>query len=1266
MRRIIIIAFLFLMVSVSVEARIYVNPSIPQVDQTVRFTLRVSNCPNLSNEILTWDFGDGTKRSGRNLTTVTHTFRRSGTFTIKVYSSGPVTSFAARNPCQVQEKIVIKVARSKPSASPSDAHTIHTPPVSNKPSTSYQPPTSYRPPIKRVKVEILEKKRLRNNQGFLKVKILCEGDYINGEFRLNRWRSSFPLSRSSLSLDRGQFKTISIKFPVRPQEKKVDLVILDEDRREVKRLTVELPPSVPDFFWIAGFKFTIDHQRNCAVATLPFRLNLSPSGVSSPGTNISSSISSGTNISPVLSGGGGGIGTPITVNLQEIRFQNFRLNNRNEVTQGSFEVQINRAVITHGSGKVLYLKSINFSPTRAQAQFELHLGSRFNPSSLSFTGGLRGSQRNFTLSLKSPTLINYQNQNQTLKARLSSAEILFSAGRLDSRVLRGEILLPGKVYPAQGRFEWAAGRDETGLWLEAQPQQETVSFMGQEINISLSSFKPLWEKELANNLKLIAQKLVLDWSPFSSPDNSYPVSMMDIFLGQVFLRVPVNLLAPLPWVDFPSENSFLRYGLWSGHFKLKDDASLVLLAPRNLEIRVLKDSAIDLSGGNIASWRVNMAIYLPSEFKNQSGQRVRLDCGSSNSMSQGLSFKNSTCYIREPFYLADNSKLVFNGATCTLSADKSGGELSFESAILRYTPIQGVRAKGENLVLDGSGFHGHVKSSQTSSSSLATTTYNGFPLTVKKFTVEIEDSKYTRAVFEGRIKFPILNNISRSFSMNLLDEHYYPLAISKDPSDESFRSEFFDIDPLYGLIVSFQGTTLAQIYSDLDIHLPFGISTTISGIPVNLGANSLSAESVTVGDIWDFYGLSGQISQIKLYSEAGKVFLEVQPTFSIGFDWMSFPLSAPLRFYADGQVSGVAGEGSVSVEMEGFRYSGSVSAAVDSDFNIYFEGQGEMYLLTDQVGVQSEFLFNHRRNDFDYWRIKAKATGLNVPLGNSGLVLKGVGGGLAFNMEGNFNMESFEVSYTPSSGHYGLESLAEIATKNAYLFFARTLLSLGIHDSGTEGTLTLAGKAWIFDRKHKGTPNGDVLIVGNWGSNPSFMAEIQGQVKIKHLLNAQARGDSKILLYAAPNNQKLMVGSQANPWSIELLELFESRGYLEAYNQGGSVSGKLGYGMGVNLEKRKKIKGVCTLRARAYGWLQGDSSLSLYPSIRYYEKNTVNLGASVSCGSFGVGLGGGILKEVSAPEPLKFLLGMQIDIDLGFYEKSVLLGINLLEPANWI
>ncbi len=1239
---------------------------------TVRFTLtgNFNNC-DISRTLLVWDFGDRTPVvKGKGKTSVQHSYSQPGTYQVKVYSSGSLNLNLTANfrpPCTVNERITIRIGQN---TSGSSSSSVSSGVVTNHPISSA---THFIAPLK-LDLELVSVKPYQNKKAKILLRTKSWNRNFKGRIKLLKSPTRSLISQLPIFLPEGRLKTISFTVPLLPQESKYKAVIYDENRRPVKEVLIVVPAYKPSFFIIAGFRFDIDYQKGEAYCRLPFNLDYSVASISGIGSGVGLSPAIG--VSLPSGGSGSASGSLIKVKLQDIGFDNFQLDQNNKVLRGSFEVGINRFLLLSNAKKAIFLKKISFTPSQAKAWFGLNLGDKFSLSFIEFSSVNINPHlsHGIVLQFSSPLQIKSSYDNKVslsitqIKIHLNGNKILRT--KLKSRINFGD----GKILNGEGVIHFSSTQEGAGIFLSCKKMSSSGS---QDVLQQIwQNMQPFWEKSINEKFSVIANEVALDWDPYFTPlyFKKAPSWTGSILKG-VSLRVFVPLMTQtLSYVDFPCVNESVPYyykdQMNSYKFSLKQDNFLILAIPKGFKLILKQGSNFILRGAQILSY-LKAEIELPNEFESSSGNKVKASLGV---IPDSFSVSNKRVVFNEAFVLKNNKNFKFKNIVGRLTLNSQGGFLSFEDGVIDF-PIKGLNINAQGLVLDGLGFHGNVLY-QGSPISIQ---YRDFPLYVSKVDLSINNFQITKAEVSGEIEFPILNHLRRNFKIYLLME-YTPIVVTKAPAQEEFTSTFFDIDPIQGIVISTkiggQDITIANISSDVKLKLPFGVNTEFSSVPLNIGANGISSSSFPIGSIWDFNGISAQVQEGKITSKDGTVFFEVTPVFSLGQDWMSFPLSAPIKFSANGEVSGVEGAASVDVNIEKVvSFKGKGTLYFDTDYNFKIELNGKMKALKKKIEAQGYFLFHHRSHDFDYWRISGSVTGVKVPLDSQGTVIaKEFSGGLYYNMKCDFDLKKFECSYSPQADTIGFGGGMGISTRDEYVTYIKGAMSIELAGYGLDGgAIRVQGKAWMFKKKPSGDPPFRAYMEGVWGDNPHYMADIQGKLRIKKVLKMPAKDEYKdVVLYIDGSGLSLDAGTPGNPWTAKILEMIDGKAYLQVRINSSQVFGRAWYGFYLDKKAEKDIKiKKCKLVAALKGNLSGGAQITLVPNISYGEKGEVYLHvkAGLDCVSWlNISKELRFRKRVHAPSPWMYYLETTIDLPgwaeaMGFPDE-ITLGVDLLKPLN--
>ena len=430
--------------------------------------------------------------------------------------------------------------------------------------------------------------------------------------------------------------------------------------------------------------------------------------------------------------------------------------------------------------------------------------------------------------------------------------------------------------------------------------------------------------------------------------------------------------------------------------------------------------------------------------------------------------------------------------------------------------------------------------------------------------------------------------------------------------------------------------------------------------------------------MWDFNNLSAEVREGKVYTKDGKIYLEVTPVFIIGEDWMSFPLSSPIKFSSDGEVSGVEGQANVDLNIEKVvSFKGTGTLYFDTDYNFKVELSGKMKLIKKKLKVDGYFLFHHRTHEFDYWRISGSVTGLKVPLDSQGTVLaREFSGGFFYNMKVEVNDKDFSLTYSPEDNKIGVYGGIGISTADNYITYVKGSLSLELNDLGLEGGIArIIGKAWLFDKKHSGDPPFRALIEGSLGDNSYLYIKIQGgKIKLKRIVEIPKGGTEyrDIVLYVDKNGLTMDVGTSSSPWSAKVFSILSGSAYFHLDLLSQNVKSNWFYSASLNLSKSEKIK-ACKFSFRGNLRLTGRGNIQIVPNLFYYEHGFLSfyLKGEAKCPGFKILVEPRVVaeKEISAPEPWKFYLGINYDVPEElekwfFLPDKIKIGVDVLKLFN--
>ncbi len=1080
------------------------------------------------------------------------------------------------------------------------------------------------------------------------------------------------------------------------------------------------PQTAPQYFTIAGFVFWIDsfwekpngEIEGSAHTIIPFKfLKAGPSptkmisgGKTSPleapisiqeavgkVDSLSKDFLTQYTSSGTTFGGESGLevttpqGEVVYVDLKEIDYKNFVLDEKNNVQSGYFTIEI-KSFLDTPQTELLYLDKISFFPQEAVATCNLNLGEKFGNVSLTFKGQVFPSFSLYSGTLKLQQQVVISNPF-SLEALLTlspdSTKLVLENGKIISSQIQGEVKLP-KFSPFtyqinSGKFVFQKQKvglllDEVKLHISALDKEvdlpvEKHVFVdiyvpgqpeggGSSLPSSMMAISP-GEIQKIYAFTLQAEKIVVDLADFANFtfDNASP-SWVGAAVFNPRIKLPVEL-------ETVEENKLIFKGdkkvditegdiKISGKFYKDGEQTFTLLNPNGFKVKVKNGSYIYLNNNLISYPYCLMLVdlifpdYLEVEGKPLS---INLD-GLVNpdlKIQRQISYGGIVKLKKKPSLGLSDLKMEIN------IGKGLKNEIKFKEGKVFYLPYYSAvfAPMNESFKINSAGLWGEAINEDLNFK----TQFQGFPIEIKKFEVKFNASSINKLKVSGWIRFDSLGGIKRPFLGNFKWDENKIQILSGPLTDggnnflsEVYDGHFFEID--------IQGGNLEKFWqAELNVNLKvkiFGFQKTYNLYNFKTSPTKIAEILFTIGDNWDFFGLKALLPKGKLYVEGDKIVLEVKPKFSLGEGWLSFPMETKVKFKSDGSIESSEAGGNINIDLPQVKFEGKIKFNYDDEEGIKLTGGGKLKLLDSGVGVESDFLYAHEFNkDYDYFKIFAKAEGFQIPLG-IGMSFYGLGGGFAYNMKIDVDPLNFNVKFTPQKNNLGFVAAVDLGTDdNGYTFYSKGTLNISFTTSGSTGEIGIVADAWVFKEEHEGKPPLKASLEFGWGDKTELLIAVGMKYEKEGVIKLPKGGGYNTgVIHADSSGVEVKLGEKSNPWSAKLFNLLDGNAYLTLDVKANHVGGTLGGKVSVKKETSSSIcdptgfLGCCKIYAGISGKCGFDVIIDFYPNFYLDYTGEISANAYAGCCVGKLSLAGSILLHISAPEPADFTVTLKVPYDI--------------------
>jgi len=1019
---------------------------------------------------------------------------------------------------------------------------------------------------------------------------------------------------------------------------------------------VEREEKKIEYFKIAGFTFLIQSYykdktgkvKGSASTVIPFTLKSPPKPTEikevpkpTQGINIStegafkdfSKIGGGTTTGATATLGAEGLkavakGTTIYVDLEEIGFEDFVLDEENNVISGSFSVELNRDWDLEDN-KCFKLLSIYFTPNKAEALIQLDLGKDFNSQKLLFETEVKPQiQFSGKLELKEDTILSNPFGKDIQIVLYKGSFIKFINEKIHLTDVKGKLILnyfqhlcnavieeghfvfsktkvgillnqvhnvisiesaPGIFINMPGGFKKAVYAGSTPLLGGGTSSSSNLPDPPNPLPQGKGSF-PQKQAPIAGgapsqvgtvtgppstklSFYLNSGNLIGDFCDFSKPENEdgFPVQWVGVAMDDPSLSVPVNIpVMQNMELDFKLDKDVDLDSIQiNGTVTKAEDELFNLFSPYGFKLNVKAGSSLGIINNSIISADIKATLCFPDYLREyESGSPLEVEIP--GFIPPNLSLEDKDIYVGKLLKL-QGTGLAIAGMGLRVTLKGSSSKMEFISGNIMSEKYPKIKLDLTNFYITGNGIYGWA--SQAIEEEMV---FHGFPINVKGVELHLAGTQVTQFDMVGLVEFPLFSKDGEKV------EKPCHLNLKSNEEQVNVGDEFVEsIKSFLGEDYTYSEKIFDGYFFEIDLDtgiikgttakfqgklkLKFaGFTKTYPLVDFKFSPLEIIEKKITIGDIVKFFGLDGIELPWIKISTEGSNHV-IQ--FEPKFKLCDSPFNFPLKVNIKLKSNG---------EMESVKAKGGIHAKFptvefkgDANFNMNEDGF-EVKVLSASIWIKGDFSYTHKENlDYDYWRVYLATAGvIQIPLG-IGLSIYGIGGGMAYNMQVETNLKTFKAKFTPQPGSLVFQASADIGTDDGgYTLYSRGTLTVSFYDSGSAGEISFTAKAWTFTEDHSGTPPYMAGWQIAWGDNTEITISVGLRYEKPGIIKLpKGSGYNVAMIYIDSSGVEVNVGTKSSPWTASLFGFIDGKAYAVIKVLSSYVGGEFGF----SLEVSKKV-----------------------------------------------------------------------------------------------